>query len=176
MMPNWIHLPLGDIRSIAEGHPYWESRLGQLDSRQAPSYNLHLAILVEPYLQFILEGRKTVESRFSSRRLPPYRSVSSGDVILLKRSSGPILGICEIAEVWFYRLDPASWAVIRTEFTQAMCAQDPDFWRNRVKASFATLMRIQNVIRVSPIKCGKRDRRGWVVLTANHLHPVGRDS
>ena len=167
MIPSWMNLSPGGIRSLTIGNPYWEKRLSHLTSGLAPTYDLHLAILVEPYLQFVLEGIKTVESRFSTRRYPPYQRVKIGDVILLKRSSGPIVGICEVSGVWFYRLDPSSWALIRTEFTQALCAQDPDFWRSRENASFATLMRIQNVTRVSPIKCEKRDRRGWVVLTAN---------
>jgi hypothetical protein len=174
-MLSWIDLLSGGIRAIAAGHPYWEERLGQLSSRPRPPYDLHLAVLVEPYLQLVLEGSKTVESRFSSRRSPPYHKVKRGDVILLKRSSGPILGICEVSDVWFYRLDPASWGLIRSEFTKAMCAQDPDFWRNREGASFATLMRIQEVTRISPINCEKRDRRGWVVLTADH-HRLVQDS
>jgi len=168
MMPDWMGLPDSGIQSMAVGHPYWEERLRLLDSGSEPDVDLHLAVLVEPYLGYILDGVKTVESRFSSRRIPPYRKVKTGDAILLKRSSGPIIGICEVADVWFYRLDPASWIQIRAEFTQAMCAQDPDFWRRREGASFATLIRIHNVIRVPPMSCRKRDRRGWVVLTSNN--------
>ena len=172
MMPSWIQFPDGGLESIAAGDLYWEERLRLLDSGVNPAYDLHLAVMVEPYLQFVLDGVKTIESRFSVRRTPPYLRVKQGDVILLKRSSGPILGICEVAEVWFYRLDPASWSLIRAEFTTAMCAQDPDFWRVREKASFATLMRVQNATRLPPAKCEKRDRRGWVVLTGNQRQLV----
>ncbi|NEO46376.1 MAG: ASCH domain-containing protein [Moorea sp. SIO4A3] len=130
---------------------------------ESVSFRLHLAIFVEPYLQFILDGEKTVDSRFSTRRFAPYNRVEKGDVVLLKKSSGPIVGICQVSYVWFYELDPESWRTIKG-FADAICAQDPDFWKQREAASFATLMRIQNVKPIEPIKFVKRDRRGWVVL------------
>jgi hypothetical protein len=83
---------------------------------------------------------------------------------LLKRVGGPIVGLCQVGTVWFYHLDPDSLSELRSEFAAAMCAQDPDFWDERSSASFATLMRMQNVHPIDPIHIEKRDRRGWVVL------------
>lgn len=158
-------LPLVDeLRSAVQGDSFWESYLERLKFLDSVPFTLHLAILVEPYLQFILDGKKTVESRFSTRRFAPYNHVDKGDVVLLKQSSGPIVGICQVAYVWFYQLDPESWRTIKKDFTAAICAQDPNFWREREAASFATLMRIQHVKSISPIKFNKRDRRGWVIL------------
>lgn len=158
-------LPLVDELLLAvQGDPFWESYLKQLKTPSSATFTLHLAILVEPYLQFILEGKKTVESRFSTRRFAPYNRVEKGDVVLLKQSSGPIVGVCQVAYAWFYELDPDSWRTIKKDFAIAICAQDPDFWKQREAASFATLMRIENVKSISPIKFTKRDRRGWVVL------------
>src|SRR5262245_47413173 len=163
-MLNWCALLVDEVQAVVQGDPFWESYLTQLVSQRYSPFALHLAILVEPYLQFILDARKTVESRFSARRRAPYESVRRGDVVLLKRSGGPLLGISQIADVWFYRLDPKSWKTIRAEFTAALCAQDPDFWKQRRHASFATLMRLQHVRSITPITCAKRDRRGWVIL------------
>lgn len=152
------------LLTAVQGDFFWESRLDALDKEALPTFTLHLGIFVEPYLQYILDGVKTVESRFATRRFAPYQQVASGDVLLLKQSSGPIIGLCEITHVWFYHLDSSSWHTIRTSFTQALCAQDPEFWTSRSRASFATLMRIQQVRVISPIAYQKRDRRGWVVL------------
>lgn len=41
----------------------WSKRIAQISNRP-PNFGLHLAIFVEPYLQYIFEGKKTVESRF----------------------------------------------------------------------------------------------------------------
>jgi len=163
-MPSWDIRLADEVRSAVQGDPLWEGYLRQLGSPKHARFALHLAIFVEPYLQFILEGRKTVESRFSARRCVPYQCVRRGDVVLLKRSGGPVIGLCQIADAWFYRLDPRSWDIVRKEFTEALCAQDPTFWKERRHASFATLMRLQHVRSIVPMTCAKRDRRGWVVL------------
>jgi len=161
-------LPLvNELQSAVEGDVFWESYLSPLPEQAALPFTLHLGVFVEPYLQFILEGKKTIESRFATRRFAPYNQVEQGDVILLKQSCGPIVGVCQVTHCWFYELDPESWETIRRDFTQALCAQDPEFWQQRQAACYATLMRIQFVKAIEPIRFAKRDRRGWVVLQSS---------
>jgi len=163
-IPYSLDALVNEVSVAVQGDSFWKDYLNQLTSPTSAPFALHLAVLVEPYLQFILEGKKTVESRFSTRRFAPYNRVEKGDVVLLKQSSGPIIGICQVAYVWFYQLDPESWQTIKKEFAEALCAQDPSFWNAREAATFATLMQIRHVKSISPIKFAKRDRRGWVVL------------
>lgn len=154
---------LDQVRERLRGDPSWSLELDAAEDRDMPG-SLHLAVFVEPYLQFILDGKKTVESRFSSNRCAPYRAVQAGDLVLLKRSGGPVEGICQVADVWSYRLDPASWDEIRSGFGRQLCISDSEFWSEKSRASYATLMRIQRSRRLLPITVGKRDRRGWVIL------------
>jgi len=42
----------------------------------------HLAILRQPFLNLILDGAKTVESRFSQKRISLFRKVEKGEVKL----------------------------------------------------------------------------------------------
>lgn len=142
----------------------WSSRIDSIIRDRRPSVSLHLAVFVEPYLQYLLEGHKTVESRFSAVRCAPYGRVAPGDLILVKASGGAIVAIAEAGETWFYRLDRASWSTIRNEFAQSLCAQDPTFWEQRSEASYATLLRIARIQTVHPTPWRKTDRRGWVVL------------
>jgi hypothetical protein len=155
---------IAELVAAVQGDTFWEPRLAPLAQGTPPAFAIHLGVFVEPYLQYILDGLKTVESRFSTRRLAPYQHVDPGDLLLLKQASGPIVGLCHVAQVWFYRLDPQSWQTIRASYAEALCAQDPGFWAARAHASFATLMRIQHVQAIPPITYQKRDRRGWVVL------------
>lgn len=141
----------------------WRDLLGPFQQLAPPDVSLHLAVLVEPYLTFILDGQKTVESRFSLRPTVPWGRVDRGDVVLLKESGGPIVGAFTAAAVWSYQLHPNSWRDLRRDFTDALCAE-PGFWEERSKAGFATLMRVAAVRRMPPIEVPKRDRRGWVVL------------
>jgi hypothetical protein len=164
MIQNKVSPLVNDLLSAVEGDSFWENYLSPLSKPTALPFTLHLGIFVEPYLQFILEGKKTIESRFASRRFAPYNRVKQGDVLLLKQSCGPIVGICQVTHCWFYQLDPESMATIRRDFAQALCAQDPEFWEQRQAACYATLMRIMFVKVIEPIPFPKRDRRGWVVL------------
>jgi ASC-1-like (ASCH) protein len=129
----------------------------------AQGCGVHLAVLVEPYLSLILEGKKTVESRFSQSRQPPYERVAADDILILKRSSGPIQGICRVTDVWFYELDPNTWFEIE-RFAQALCMDESPFWENKRQASYATLMRVSSVVSIPFLNIAKLDPRGWVTL------------
>ena len=94
----------------------------------------------------------------------PFGKVSQGDVVLLKRAGGPVVGIARVRTVWSYQLDESSWEVIREQFAKALRAQDPEFWERRRGASYATLMLIDHVLALEPVEWEKRDRRGWVVV------------
>ncbi len=160
---------VNDLKESTRGHRFWRRYLENLSASAPPQFSIHLAVLLEPYLRFILDGSKTVESRFSKNRIPPFRSVEQGDVILLKRAAASaISGVCVVSRVWFYQLDVDSWDEIRDRFTVALRAEHPSFWEQRETAQYATLMRISEVQILPPIEVPKRDRRGWVVLRSRH--------
>lgn len=172
-MLNWHRILTEHLLPIIASNEYWTNLISQIISDELSPNGLHLAVLVEPYLQYILDGKKTVESRFGIRRTTPYGKVFKGDVILLKRSGGPVMGLCQVSEVWSYKLDPDSWQFLRKEFTQSLCAQDPKFWEQRRSASYATLLRISSVLSIEPLPFPKQDRRGWVVLRTAFVDRLG---
>ena len=90
--------------------------------------------------------------------------VSVGDMILLKRSGGPIVAVCRVTSAWFYEMEADTWQHIRQTFGKALRADNASFWDERKSALYATLMTIDALQVVQPIPCAKRDRRGWVVL------------
>ena len=159
----WESILKHDLQDAVQGDAYWKSILDSMASGRV-RFGLHLAVMVQPYLKYIIEGKKTVESRFSERRIAPYGNVNIDDIILLKKTGGPIVGICQISNIWYYPLDTRSWQKIRSEFYQMLCAQDPEFWNQRKSARFATLMSLKNVLNILPVRYSKKDRRGWVVL------------
>ena len=153
------------LKECTYGNCFWKRHLEGLSAFTPSAFSVHLAVLLEPYLGYILEGSKTVESRFSKNRTAPFKLVDRGDVVLLKRSAAKgISGLCVVSNVWFYELNADSWNEIRGEFTTALRAEDPSFWNQRKSAHFATLMRISHAQALPPIEIPKRDRRGWVVL------------
>jgi hypothetical protein len=158
----WLR-PFDEIRRAIAHDSEWSVVLGAPGS-ELPSYGIHLAVFVDPFLGYVLDGSKTVESRFSSNRCAPFGKVRQGDLLLLKRAGGPVVGIARVRAVWSYRLNNSSWKLIREKFTEALRAQDPEFWEQRRGAAFATLMSIDSVLALKPVEWEKRDRRGWVVV------------
>lgn len=162
-MPTWSSSLLSSLDECLNGNEFWTARGSEVRGSSECVRNLHLAIFVEPFLSFLLEGRKTIESRFSIHRRAPFECVEKGDIVLIKASGGPIVALAEISDVWCYELNPDSRAFIRSRFAKQLCVE-PEFWESKAAACYATLMRFSRVDRVEPIDCRKRDRRGWVVL------------
>ncbi len=156
---RWTSSALSQIRRELRGDSHWDAKLSGQDGS-----SVHLAVLVEPYLSYVLDGSKTIESRFSSRQCAPFGRVRTGDVVLLKGASGPVKGLFEVARTWSFDLRTAPLAEIRAKFGNELRADD-DFWEARSAAEYATLLRVRAVRAVTPMACPKKDRRGWVVLT-----------
>jgi len=153
------------LKTAVKNDSYWSKYLNESFAKESLAHpTFHIAIFVEPFLQFVLEGKKTIESRFSINKCAPFNKVSKGDIILIKKSGGPIVAICNISERWYYHLNADSWHEIKS-YTDSLCAYDPNFWKAKKNASYATLIKITHVKEVSPLNIQKKDRRGWIVLS-----------
>lgn len=157
---SWYAETADEIGSRLHGGPALGAALAAADLA------VHLAVLVEPFLGFVLDGSKRVESRFSAVRMPPFRAVDEGDVILLKAASGPVVAVTLASEVWCYGgLTAKARADLHERFGADLRDDVPGFWEHREAARFATLIRLGEVACLAtPIPCPKTDRRGWVVL------------
>jgi hypothetical protein len=126
---------------------------------------LHLAIFAEPFMSLVLEGRKTVEARFSRNRRAPFGQVGEGDIILIKKVAGPICGLTLVKNAWFFDLAAEPLDRIKQKYGYAMCV-DNEFWSARPAVAFATIIELAETTLIAPLICEKRDRRGWVSLRA----------
>ena len=89
--------------------------------------NYHLVILKKPYLEAILDGRKTIESRFARTRHAPFGQVCNGDKLFLKVSSGPVCATATVSKVRnFQDLTPKQ--VIATNTGRAKQIAGLAFW------------------------------------------------
>lgn len=151
-----------DLSKELENDPHWITDFEKLQKKRIA---LHLAVLHEPYLDLILEGKKTIETRFSIHRQAPFEQITKNDIILLKKTSGPVVGLCRVSDAWFYELNQNSWDIIKNEFFKEILVKDQRFWEDKKNSSFASLIRVRDVHRLKqPLDFPKRDRRGWVVL------------
>lgn len=127
--------------------------------------NCHLVILKRPYLKAILAGRKRIESRFAKTRRSLFWGVQPGDKLFLKESSGPVCAVATALAVRkFEGLTPKEIIEIRERYNHYIGGSD-EYWHSRADCKFGFLVWLEDVRAIEPVQIGKRDWRGWVVLT-----------
>lgn len=127
----------------------------------------HLAIFTGPFLDLVLEGKKTIESRFSKVRCAPYGVVKEGDIVLMKKAGGLVIGEFTVLRVeTFNNLNETSLREMAEKYGKDLCADaDKDFWERRRESRYATFLYVSKPIRYDkPFPYPKRDKRGWVVI------------
>jgi hypothetical protein len=136
---------------------------GRFAEARAGSRSAHLAIMQEPYLGLLMAGEKTAESRFSKARQPPWGRVVADDLLILKRSPGPVVGLAIVSGVASFE----GWSAVGDagRIYGDQIRATAEFWASIADRQYATVARIGAVLKLDPIVCGKRDQRGWVVLT-----------
>ena len=126
----------------------------------------HLAIFKGSGAEKILSGEKSIESRFSKSKIPPFGVISSGDLVYIKSSGKDIIGQFRVKKVIFLdglTLDDV--LDVKKRFEKQLSV-DESYWKDKENSKFGTLIFIGNSTRflTSPIKIPKKDLRGWVVL------------
>jgi len=128
------------------------------------SINGHLPILTQPYLDKIIAKEKTIESRFSKVRIPPFRAIHCGDVLFLKETSGPILAIALVSKVEFFGPLLSGEADSIMQRYSSGLALNESFRQVKRESKYVTLVHLGDVLSIKPIAISKTDRRPWIVL------------
>jgi len=126
----------------------------------------HLAIFKGDGANLILSGKKTIESRFSKKKSPPYGAISTGDLVYIKPTGKEIIGQFRVKKVFFIDgLTPEDVLDIEKRFGSDL-AVDQTYWSDMSDSKYLSLIFIGevNTFITSPVKIPKKDLRGWVVL------------
>lgn len=127
--------------------------------------SIHVAILYREYVEMILAGTKTVESRLSKVRCPPWGQVRAGERLFFKVSSGSFCATAVAEAV----LDlegqtPADIDRLRERWNPTIRGDDA-YWAKKRQCPFVTLVHLRDV---EPLDVGPRYRvqqmRAWYVL------------
>lgn len=153
---------ISQLSSHLNADSQWDTALRQLQGGEA---SLHLAVLTEPFLGWLLDGSKSIESRFSRVRCAPYGMLAEGDVIAVKKPGGPVTGAFQAGQVSSYQLTPRRVSELRERFADQIRAHDDEFWHRRADCMYATLIQVRHVRALPGLAFLKRDRRGWAQLT-----------
>jgi ASC-1-like (ASCH) protein len=126
--------------------------------------NGHLAILTQIYLNKIIFGEKTIESRFSRYKIAPYRKIKAGDIVFLKRCAGEILAIASVDRSDFFALSSSKDVIKIMELYYKELALEDTFKNQKITSKYATLIYLKEVLPTKNIRVTKSDRRPWVLL------------
>lgn len=142
-----------------EGAGDWRRKLMQKEYG-----HLHLAVMAEPYLTRILQGEKTLESRLSRNRIPPYGRLDVGDVVPMKKTGGDIVALFEAAAVEYIVLgQQMELGQLQARYNRRLCC-DEAFWKVKQDSRYATLIEIDHLQRIQPLRFAKKGRQTWLVL------------
>lgn len=138
-----------------------QEQLEQKEWQNIKDKTLHLGIFTEPYLTYMLEGKKRVESRFSKKKIAPYEKIKKEDIVLVKKSGGNILAYFTIKEVLFFDLQNISIEKIKAQYNKELCVNDT-FWENKKESKYATLIVIDQIIKLKPFPINKKGMQTWI--------------
>lgn len=135
----------------------------KINIEQIKNSKLHLGIFTEPYLTYMINGKKTIESRFSKNKIAPYNQISKDDIVLVKKSGGDIVAYFTIKEVLFFDLSKHSINEIRNKYEKELCVDD-NFWKIKQDSKYATLIKIDKIYNLKPFHILKKGMQTWIIL------------
>ena len=134
----------------------------------------HLAIFSPEAVKQILSGKKTIETRFSQKKIAPFGVVGKGDLVYMKPPGKDIVGRFTVKKVISIEgVDKEDFLEIQSKYGSLVSlgeqTLDKAFFDSRTSANYCTIIFIGNVEQfiTSPIKIAKSDLRGWMVLEEN---------
>ena len=105
----------------------------------------HVAILMKRYIDLILQGHKTIESRLTKTPRTPFGQIEPNDRIYFKCSAGPYMATAVAGEVAFHKgLTPAKVAALRRAHNGAVCGDDA-YWQWKRGSRYATFIELRQV-------------------------------
>lgn len=126
---------------------------------------LHLAIFSPGYIQKIFTGQKRLESRFSKIRCEPFGVIDEGDLVLMKKSGGPIVGYFVVGNVEQYQNVSVKQLSKIVKKNWHDLALSEEFWAKRKDSKYLTIIEITRPTKFRfPIAVKKSSLHGWVSL------------
>lgn len=134
----------------------------QVEEWRAQRRAVHLALMQGEFLELILSGEKSIESRFTKNRIAPVGNIQAGDLVLFKQVGRELFAVGLVEKAKDGVLDDAAWAYVRRHADDI--GIDEEYIEYKSDAQYYVLVWVKDVHLIPPMRLEKRDRRAWVVL------------
>ncbi len=127
----------------------------------------HLAILKKKWLEKILSGEKTIESRWYKQRRTPYQKIAKGDVIYFKEAGKPVTARATVQEALFF--DMLTEEKIRNILTRygKQINMNLGVIPKLLDKKYCTLVVLENVEKIQPFAINKKGygvQAAWITV------------
>jgi len=123
----------------------------------------HVAVLKKGWLEKILLGEKTIESRWYKNNKTPYKKIICGDTIYFKETGKPVtVKAVTKKAIFFDRLDKNKTENIIKKYGKGICVSQ-SFSREVLGKRYCTLVFLENVEKIEPFKVNKK---GYGLMSA----------
>lgn len=127
----------------------------------------HIAVMDKLTIDMILSGKKTIESRFSKKKITPYQKVKENEIVYLKETGGKIIGLFIIEKVLFFNLSEVKIQELKKKYNKYILAPN-SYWDIKKDANYGTLMYIKNPKRIGSITIQKKNRLAFLETNINY--------
>ena len=124
----------------------------------------HLAILKQPFLNMILSGEKTIETRWAMHKIAPYNKLRVGDEILLKETCKEVIATAKVKDFKYFELTPKIADEIKQKYGKEIGVYKFENWENYRNKKYCTLIWLDNIEKVKPFKVKRSNGAGWIVI------------
>ena len=124
----------------------------------------HLAIMRNPWMKYLINGTKTIESRISQRKIIPWRKVVVGDWIYFRLAGDSMVNHrAQVKQVKYY----SGFQIFdKLREYQHEIGIDENYIQSKQKCQYLTLIWLSKVEELG-INCFpfvKKDQRAWVLI------------
>ena len=118
---------------------------------------IHFAFFSKGIIQQILNGEKTIESRFSKNQIVPYQRINTDDIVFMRETGAsknkpPICAFGIVQEVKFFEFGKGV-SVNDVKFVYGDKIKAPkEFWKAKQTANYATLIYFKEVHQLDDVK------------------------
>ena len=124
----------------------------------------HIAILRQPFYGMVLNGTKTIESRWGMNKCAPFGKIKVGDVIYIKQTGKPVTAKAVAKEVKFYILTPKLVEEIRIKYGKLIGTDKFEDWETTLNKKYCTLIWLDKVEKIPPMQVPRSNGAGWIIL------------